>query len=1353
MLGFFARSVIFGETESPLAVQMRIAEQVQLPNYDKRNALRDLGRALKHPEARASEAISSELLRLRANIYRDMGAYDKARSDVERLRSMTGSNEVALELEAIELQALEGQPEEALRRIEVLAFHHPTSADVAILRGTLETRRGKELETKAQEIAAHYLIDEEAKQAAPIIVRLCSQHPHDPKRARALQELRVYFEEGRGEYLESILDACDLASDHYTQARASLAKGLEYRLEIPALSALLHLLVESGRSDLVVDLGVSSRVFPEIMNSPTNLLSLMDAMENLGQTDRIGRIVSKWPWAEAGGDADFYRKTARVLFLSGRWGPLGNPANALRSFSPSEVALADFYSGYLLTLNKRYEEALRLLSRFLGSGSPGPTPGARATAYRMTAECWRGLGDPTKELRALKGVIAERSDLQPEDYLHLAEAQAKSPNALPIVAEESWTKGMALGPARSVEWMPMWETLGEQTFGTLGISFDTFYDSLLRQKLVAPTQKVGPYTTWRIGMRYLKEKRYQSALTLAGNLLRQYPGLLPAIDLRLETLLNSNDNTHSGPDTLLQRMRLVGADEASERYLARYEVSRFTTEEQLELVRLNPYGVGRLRTAEYLLDRGDFERVGWVLRAIPEHPDPPNMHALRIRALVASGQYEPAIQQAEIWLTDPKVGEECTRLTLQAYLRLGDEAGVAQTLRRLVAIPLKNAKERLALAKELLEAGMYASARPLLQQLNASKPHRTPEVLYLIAQCEAMAGEAQTASEWLDRCAPFFNDGKPELAQIVLATGFRAWPGLPILFERLHRSGFQPTPIQDAALAILEERFQMGKALATDGCLKDPENPHWALLQAAAQLLLNQEPTLSPVFGERALAEVKALLSGQEDARHDPRDAVAIVLALHTPGWAPWAQKRALELQTDGANSLWTALLEADAWSAMDHPLRAEQVERDALKSFADCKVAWNGLVKALQDQHPEDPLHPDLIEAWRRRMQVPELRNQLNPRETTLGLAAVDMANGQPGQAIDTLQRYLNAMKGSDASVPSLLLGRLLVQRGDYKDAVDCLRAVIMDNQERGLHPWMVEYLGWIQEGSSTSIPSAQRLSKESVAKTLDNLAFRFPTDPAVALKRLEFRMQADERSALLAEEEARGALDLLRSRVGDRDLDQLRKGSNQQWMQHFLKVSPILGEQFCKTGLSKNPGNLDLWLGLSSAYLAQGRFEEARNLVADLLKVSDDPELQYRYASLLALEGEPSAKVRHHLQQGDAARGLVGNSARSRFLQAQMVLMEGSGGLDNVLNELSSLWGRRDQIAMEVAPLELGRTYLTALVLRHQEADMEVLSVLTEEMLQYANQDPYAEDVIRTFRSMGKAISERVVETVEAQ
>ncbi|MCA9001415.1 MAG: hypothetical protein KDB61_05800, partial [Planctomycetes bacterium] len=108
---------------------------------------------------------------------------------------------------------------------------------------------------------------------------------------------------------------------------------------------------------------------------------------------------------------------------------------------------------------------------------------------------------------------------------------------------------------------------------------------------------------------------------------------------------------------------------------------------------------------------------------------------------------------------------------------------------------------------------------------------------------------------------------------------------------------------------------------------------------------------------------------------------------------------------------------------------------------------------------------------------------------------------------------------------------------------------------------------------------------------------------------------------------------------------------------------------------------------------------------------------------------------------------------SPRSRFIQSQAALLHAEDGLDDVIRDLQTLWLERDRNAKVIAPIELGRVYLTTLILRHRNEDLQTVERVATDMRAYESLDPYAPDTIRTFRAIGNAIEERMVKGAEAQ
>ncbi|MEZ5976495.1 MAG: hypothetical protein R3E96_17125 [Planctomycetota bacterium] len=446
-LGFVARITLFGTPESPQQVLDAVRDRVRLGNYDERRELKAISSALKHPGAREDADLTGDLLRVRADIYRQQERFDKARSDVERIQALTAEEELPLELEAIELQALEGQPEEALRRIEVLAFHHPESADVAQLRGRLETLRGETLRAEALRLAEEQLVDEDTRKATPLIIELCSQHARDPRRTRVQRELRELFPRSRSASLESILDACDLASEHLAQARLAYARGLEQRLTIPALRSLLDLLVEAHRPDLVVDLGVASRVFPEVhdRSGQPGRAGGRHAGTRAEGTHRAHRRVLAMGGVEADASSIGERPGCCTSAAWALWANRQTAAQFLQCGLGRLRFLSRIHRLQGQCLPARPDRHGPLLAQQAAGSCGRSTFDLAARGDRIRLARPRGSG---QGIARPQGVISERGEiLATKTTCTCGKRTRSSPNAPPALIEENWTKGMSMARA------------------------------------------------------------------------------------------------------------------------------------------------------------------------------------------------------------------------------------------------------------------------------------------------------------------------------------------------------------------------------------------------------------------------------------------------------------------------------------------------------------------------------------------------------------------------------------------------------------------------------------------------------------------------------------------------------------------------------------------------------------------------------------------------------------------------------------------------------------------------------------------------------------------------------------------
>ncbi|MEZ6021128.1 MAG: tetratricopeptide repeat protein [Planctomycetota bacterium] len=445
-----------------------------------------------------------------------------------------------------------------------------------------------------------------------------------------------------------------------------------------------------------------------------------------------------------------------------------------------------------------------------------------------------------------------------------------------------------------------------------------------------------------------------------------------------------------------------------------------------------------------------------------------------------------------------------------------------------------------------------------------------------------MVDETPASRESLDRLAAFTGDGRAEYGHAVLSAVQRDWPRLPLELERLRGTGRTWSTLEDVLLGLLEDRFQLAKDMASGALERAPQSLPWAMVQLSSRALLNQDTNLPAQFGSASAAQAATFLRGTPELRRDPRDCLAILLALESPDWAAYGFAQARQWHEQAPEELWPALLLAQALTAGHLDVEAQALLEEVVACYPDCAAAWSNLIDTIARQHPTDPLHSDLLSA-RSRGRLACGAPPSRRAHSSIGLASAEVAAGRPGQAVSILERSLQAATGAEGAAVRLMLADLQAGQGRYRRAIEALEPAILDAGQRGLHPWLDRYLNWVVAAAGDSVPQSERITDKQTAARFDAVVHRYPNDPLALLRRLEFRQRSENQSRLLAEEEARTALELLANRIGKVSMDDLRPGAKRLWGAHLLSVSPLLAEEFARGQLDLQVGDIDAWSLLS--------------------------------------------------------------------------------------------------------------------------------------------------------------------------
>ncbi|MGK0219051.1 MAG: tetratricopeptide (TPR) repeat protein, partial [Planctomycetota bacterium] len=942
--GYMAKGLLSPSRQDPRIVLAGVRDRAELPSFDRRLALRELDRALTHPFATRDDDLTVDLLLERASVFERMGAIGDARLEIERVIAGYRPDDLQLQLHSAQLQATEGLNREALLRVESVLKQAPKMGAAWRLRGRLEVQLGEQLLAEALMQCDEVLIQDDYELVAMILPRIAAKDQADSSRARLVHELRLIFTERKSAELVGVLDRIDVASSTYSAARRSYASAFAEGVDPVSLLAWLKLLILSGQAELAVDFGIAARTLPHIARDPGILVGVLEAMAKLGQAERMSTLASAWAWDTIPAEPEFYRRASKALFEAKQMRALKGPIDQLRQIgTPTDRAQCSFYLGVISSDREAWASSINQLKNFLESAPPDPVPNARALAYRMLAKAWRAEGSHSEEMRAVRGAIVAAPGTDGEDYLRLVELQRTAKNVPFRIPEDNWTRGMALLPERTEELFDTWRTLGEASLNAEDLDFDDIYERLRQFKQQLPSQDLGPYSLYRVARKHLESGNTAAANIVARELLEQYPGLLPAIDISLEA--HGKDRAwYPLGRKLLDRLRLVGPSEITTHFLKELPDGVFTKNEVLEIMGIDPSAQGRLRVAFHLLSSAKPLASLRALRLIEDQDDLAEMKLLRAQALLDLERWEAAAVEVEELVLDPRYDAQAFPIVLHARLLEGQPEQVAILVEELLVREPVPETLFLLTARRMLDSGQLDLAQQLLERLDSSLETRSGEVLHLMALRCALGGDRAGALEALERAEAFSDDGRAELLRVALLADAHAWQALPASAKRLGDTQLDPESLNYALMPIFAGQLELGLQLAEKGLAANPTDPGWALALAGAQLLAELPVELPEFFGVAAAPQAARTLRGTQEFQRDPREILALLLVLDTEGWPLWIRDRARAHFEEGGGSLWLQLLEAQTAERTGNVLEAEITYDRLTSGVPDFGPGWERL-------------------------------------------------------------------------------------------------------------------------------------------------------------------------------------------------------------------------------------------------------------------------------------------------------------------------------------------------------------------------------------------------------------------------
>jgi hypothetical protein len=1270
--------------------------QEEAAKRERKAAARELDEGLVLATGPAQEDLRAELLEERSALLALEGLPELALADC-RARLALGPDADTL-ARASELALWLGEPGIALElAMELVPLDAPRGhARAGRARVALADSPLAALESLARNTLAPSL----AADATALAQRAAVFADDEQKSAAAMEELLELFprlDERRriGEWVRE-------AADHLRAARQAFVASLSPTTTSAAVAGLQDLLLRAGARREAADLGTLALALPQLADPMPVLGRTSSALVDLGRVERARSLIldvkrrmgqALRPQALPSlALRDELEAWCTLLLELELWDELRAAAWELEKRAGADKA-KDQYARFLAATADVRENQFALAQQTLDKLGTNPVPehGLSVRVFMLRAEIARRQAqrtqeryslllatknaplDPPPELRAVVGLAWQRlSELQQQDGDLMS-------------AEVSMTHALRCSSERAVELEPRWHELGKKSLATRGAS--------------------SPYTLYTRARTLDENGRPAEALEDARSLLKQYPGLGPALELVSRAAERQRDFPLliSASLEALERGWPGNAPSGRLRTVPR---EYFLPQDRVRWLRLDPRG-SLEAVVKNLLVKGDVQGAALAARGGPAQYQPEALLPLLARVELAAGAAQTASETLALLPAGSEVLRTCTGLSLRAALTSGRAEDLSAAVARVLASGEARDPELCAALDVLVGSGHGEEARAVLAWLEPQTPGFLPGLLLRQAAARLAAGATPASDEALERAVSLLEDGRPELGRLLLALERGADDDLEA--RSVLATPFASSPARKAAL----------RALAGDAA-------------AARTALAGRVPDGRDLLGELVAACLPEL--GAERAPDDPalsafmlgdlgtQSALALGLASEVAPWSSWALARSARLDGASAADPWVRALRARSWLTLGEPARAA-AELEGLE--LDPRLAWLHVeVERALGAGEERVLTAEL--AWLESRGATE-----DPALVVLRAARAERA-GRPDEARGLLEAALQAASlketprketpGPEKASPEKTRPETTSPTPDELELLEALarledtdgrRTRSLELYERLLtrlppdprEPRVLALLDVLRHARDSGEISEARWWAEVEALESDR-----PQDPAPA-RELAVR---SFKGVGTGEENGRARalqrLTRLRERTLSRPLESLRPGEALRWIELLSRYTPERAVFVAQEELRTDPADPSLWRASAQALVAAGRATEALKDLEALQRVA--PELAT--ARLVALTAFQLDNDRRRFLERLTGIERFDPEAHTDPELSFYGALAGSIGKDKAenLGRALALWNTRAEIGL--ARPEHGRAL--AMALHEGEQRGEALQVLAE-------------------------------------
>jgi len=1177
-----------------------VEKRIEDGRYDREQTLQNLDQVLARAREAGDPDLETRVLLRRGRLLMDLGAFDRARTDLFAVAEKRPEDR-DVESDLIDLDTRAGDFAAAEVRVRRGLEHEPDSLMAWTRLGRLHRLAAERSEATATELVARLLAPDELSEARELLARSAALDAEDLERPAIGERLRVLLRDEE-ESLQDILRAADRASADSAKARQAYARALRCGVDAEPLAGLLDLFGRAGRRDLAADLAMASLRFDAMRTDVVVARSLLESLEELGRYRFASELARQWSLRRVPLDAEFLHMLARIGLAAGRPDLMGDAGDQLRRVGSTDDAYAAcFFQGIGLVLSGQDAYGRTYLRQFLSSTAPEPVPGARAQAWRAVAKASRVLGEPEFEREAIQGAIELEPDFDGELHLRLAELLMAAPHGGFRVPDRRFAYGMSLLPARTEELLPRWHEIGRRELTSIGFDPEVVRTSLLQARIWTPASDASPYELFRLAEIHDAAGDGARAKAHLDRLLDLVPGFVPALDLALAGARRQTDRSKLLA-AVTARIAAAGRSPVTAEILREVPFDELESEDVHELMRADPEYFGRVAAANTLAISGRPR----IALSVLEGMDPATLGD-EARLLAASLALE-AGEAARAWSILQPMGRAVAALKESAILgaRAASWSRAPDAARATLGLLAQNKRlgraTRMAAARVALRAGDHASARMLLDAIDALPEARGGDLCLELAIAAHLTGDSATASRSLARAEAFELKGALERTALVIAIHEGRVESWKTFAERAEVKTKDAQAIFTAALFVLQGRDAEARAKIAQGSAgEETLDPRWTLLARALDIEEGLETQFDPRLGRVAPAAIDGFLETLADASGAKAAAGWVALTATVEGHAVAAADMRVRAGVPGALAIWPTWLLATLDQRAGDVGAARLGTESVLRLAPDFEPAWS-LLENLDPELRFDAAAYGQFRGDRLRALGRFEGRTIADREDR---ARWHQSRGDHAAAIAEAET-----EGEPASAElSSIAARSLLELGRPRAAVERLARALRTE------PGPLDTAGAI----GTLLEAIDRadtdpegpLPQDTTGDTLRTLALGHLEDPRLVLALARIDLGLDPRNPALGVRKAISRLEAYRGRHRGRPLDHEVLGSAAAWIDFLARLDPQKAIALARQELDLAPGSLATWTAAARAFESNGDREEALYTLRLAARINEQGEV----------------------------------------------------------------------------------------------------------------------------------------------